>query len=160
MKSLLSVISLTLVLSGAARSQNLELEPFGDWLKSRPRWSQSTSEIAYIAVRCGALYGVIGSRFTSSDQKPELRLRGEDTIARGIRLTMFGNELAKDVGISKAFSQRRLDLMIEAYQNAVLQNRSLHNNIFHGFIQGDFSFCHEFERSIRAAANDASRQQN
>lgn len=153
----LGLLSFTLLVSSAAWSQTSDLEPFDDWLRSRPRWSQDKAEVAYVAVRCGVLYGVIGSRFTSSDQKPELRQRGEDSIARGMLLTMFGNELAKDVGMSKAFSDHRLNLMMAAYQQAVIQNRSLHNNMFHGFIQKDFSFCNEFERSVKEAAKDAPR---
>lgn len=157
MRILLAILTINVIFFGAANSQTLNLEPLEEWLLSRPRWSQDKTEVAYVAVRCGALYGVIGSRFTSGEQKPELRQRGEDSIARGVMLTMFGNELAKDSGMSKAVAQRRLNMIMDAYQQTVIQNRSLHNNMFHGFIQRDFSFCNDFEQSIKQAAKDASR---
>lgn len=72
-------------------------------------------------------------------------------------LTMFGNEFAKDTGMSKAVAQRRLNLIMDAYQQVVVQNRSLHNNMFHGFIQEDFSFCNDFERLVKQVAKDVSK---
>lgn len=157
LRTTLATLSINFLFSSVAISQTHNLEPFEDWLQSRPRWSQDKTEVAYVAVRCGALYGVIGSRFASNDQKPELRQSGNDTIARGAILTMFGNELGKDSGMSNAVAKRRLNLIMDAYQQAVVLNRSLHNNMFHGYIQQDFSFCNEFEQIVKQVAKETSK---
>ncbi len=156
-KPVWSALAISLLFTNPAGAQALDLEPFEQWQKSRPRWSADQSEVAYAAVRCGALFGVIGSRFAAADEKPESRLRGQDTIARGMMLTLFGNELAKGTGMSKAFSDRRFDSLMAAYQEKVIQNRSLHNNMFHGYIQGDFIFCNDFERLVKDVAKSVSK---
>ena len=66
---------------------------------------------------------------------------------------MFGHKLAQDQGWDTKNLLERYKTIMEAYYKIVGSNRTIHNNMFHGFIEDDYKFCIEFEKIIRAAAN-------
>ena len=126
MKSLRIMLLIATAVLSDARGQTPSLEPFEVWERARPKWASDITEVAYAAVRCGALYGVIGQWFENYSAKPEEKQRGADITGRGAMLVIFGNQLAGSVGVgmSSENQQRRMTALLETYQQVVC-NRSL-----------------------------------
>lgn len=146
-------ISITIFFSTISIAQTVPLEPFGEWAKSRPNWSRDSSEVAYVASRCGALYSPIGSVFSENGRTNKDKESGEDLIGRGMQLSLFGLQMARDKGWSTEKIMERHKGIAEVYFKIIATNRTVHNNMFHGFIKDDFQFCTDFERIVRAVAS-------
>jgi hypothetical protein len=137
----------------SSNAQTTILEPLKEWAEKRQKWSGDPSELAYVATRCGALYSPIGNVFSTLGKNDEDKVRGSDFQARGLQLTMFGHKLAQDQGWDTKNLLERHKTIMEAYYKIVGSNRTIHNNMFYGFIEDDLRFCIEFEKIIRSAAN-------
>jgi hypothetical protein len=154
MKLRILVVFLSL-LAFNAKAETQSLEPLTSLLEKRPRWASDPTEIAYVSVRCGSLFWVIGEMFSVSNKKGDEQT-GRDLKTAGLKLTLFGDELSKIDGMSEEVRNRRQDLLAKAYVDAVKDNRSLHNNMFHGFVEHDFRRCKEIEQMLLYAAEQAN----
>lgn len=74
--------------------------------------------------------------FSVSNKKGDEQT-GRNLKIAGLKLILFGNELSKIHGMSEEVRNRRQGLLAKAYVDAVKNNRSLHNNMFHGFVEHD-----------------------
>lgn len=135
-------------------AQSATLEPFDSWIKGRENgnWGADPSELGYVSVRCGALFGVVGAVFSNLGKSEEDKTRGLDIKARAISLIGFGNTMAETVGWSNERSSKRLQVHYGEYQKIIASNREIHNNMFHGFVQGDYKFCVEYEIMLKEVA--------
>jgi hypothetical protein len=131
------------------------LEPLNSLLEKRPRWTSDETEIAYVSVRCGTLFWVIGEMFSVSKKQGDEQT-GRDLKIAGLKLIIFGNELSKIDSMSEEVRNRRQELLAKAYGDAVKNNRSLHNNMFYGFVEHDFRRCKEIEQMLLDAATRAN----
>lgn len=138
-----------------AKAETQSLEPLTSLLEKRPRWASDATEVAYVSVRCGSLFLVIGEMFSASNKEGDEQT-GRDLIIAGLRLILFGNELSKVDGMSEEARNRRQDLLAKAYVDTVKNNRSLHNNMFYGFVEHDVRRCKEFEQMLPYAAEQAN----
>lgn len=132
--------------------QSSALEPLSDLNGKRPNWTKDVSEVAYVASRCGALYGPIGSIMAEKGGTKQDKESGEDLIGRGLQISLFGFQLARDNGWATEKLMERQKALSDIYWRTISSNRVTHNNMFHGIIEGDYKFCAEFERIIRAVA--------
>ena len=148
-----TLVSLSYVLSSACLAQALPIEPFADWSRTRPNWTKDPSEVAYVATRCGALYSPIGSIMAERGSTQQLKEAGEDLTVRGLRISIFGFQLARDSGWAAEIIRERQQFIAEIYWKIISSNRTIHNNMFYGFIENDFKFCSDFERVVRDLAS-------
>jgi hypothetical protein len=147
-----------LMSSGLASAQPSSLEPLESWAKARPNWGSDRSEAGYLATRCGALYGVVAAVFRNYGRSAEDKEMSADVTGRGLQLMVFGNELAGDVGWSQEHLSQRIRSIFDAYLQVVSSNRTVHNNMFHGFVEKDWTICNDFEKAVRAVASSINRK--
>ena len=146
------LFSLAFFASSVSLAQSTPLVPFVEWSSKNPNWSKDVNEFAYVAARCSALYSPIGSILAEKGATKQAREFGEDLIGRGVQISLFAFQLARDNGWSPEKLTERHKAIAEIYWKTISSNRTVHNNIFNGFIEDDYKFCVEFERIIRAAA--------
>jgi hypothetical protein len=137
-------------------AQPSSLEPFESWQKKNLNWAGDPSELAYVSVRCSALYLVIGTVFAELGRKPDQKAKGNDIKSRSVALTLFGSTMGETVGWSTQRSLQRFEANTDLYMKIITSNRVNHNNMFHGFVEGDYQFCLDFEQIIRAVANQVN----
>lgn len=135
-------------------AQPSRLESIESWQSMRPNWIDDTTELAYVAARCAALYGVIGAAFAANGTTDTHKKTSTEVVARGFKLMYVGSLLGKEVGLSDENFSRRYREISKQYVEVVSSNRTINNNMFHGFIEYDWKFCIDFEKKV-----DASRQQ-
>jgi len=138
-------------------AQPSSLEPFESWQIKNPNWYGDSSEIAYVATRCSALYGIVGIVFSNLGKTADDKAKGTDIVSRSMLLNMFGFKMGETVGWSNEKSSQRFQKNADLYQQIISSNRTTHNNMFHGFVQGDYQFCLDFEQIIKTAANQANK---
>jgi hypothetical protein len=91
----------------------------------------------------------IGGVFIENPSKDEDIQKGKEVRDRGFELTLFGNVVAETKGMSRENQIARFGLLFKSYAERIANNRRLHNNMFHGFIQSDFKFCLNLEAEYR-----------
>jgi hypothetical protein len=139
-------------------AQPSSLEPFESWQKKNLNWAGDPSELAYVSVRCSALYLVIGTIFAELGRKPYEKEKGNDIKSRSVTLTLFGSTMGEAVGWSTKRSLQRFEANSDLYMKIITTNRVNHNNMFHGFVEGDYQFCLDFEQIIYAIANEVNNK--
>lgn len=157
MRFFLVVIFLALPFGPSVIAQTQALEPIAQWERKTPKWASDPSELGYISVRCGALFGVIGTAFSNLGSKSGDTKTGNEVTARGVLLVMFGNQASESTGWSKAKLEERFNAISGSYLEIVSKNRTAHNNMFHGFIENDWKFCLELEGALKSLANRDKR---
>jgi hypothetical protein len=153
MKRIRSTVYALLLFSSCSMAQPTRLEPIESWQSRRPNWQDDKTELSYIATRCAALYGIVGTVFSIQGATEEDKKRSADIRVRSLKLMVIGSFLGKEVGMSDENFSQRFRGISEQYGEVVRSNRTIHNNIFHGFIEYDWKFCIDLEKMV-----DASRQ--
>ena len=151
------IFALAFFATSLVSAQPSSLEPFESWQIKNPNWAGDKSELAYVATRCSALFGVVGSVFSNLGKTADDNAKAVDIISRSMLLSMFGFKMAETVGWSNEKSGQRFQKNADLYQRVITSNRTVHNNMFHGFVEGDYQFCLDFEQIITAAANQANK---
>ncbi|MFZ4986657.1 MAG: hypothetical protein ACOYLF_14455 [Blastocatellia bacterium] len=147
-----------LMSGGLALAQPSSLEPLESWERVRPNWASDQSEVAYLASRCGVLYGAVGAVFRNSGRTADDKAQGTDVTGRGFQLIMLGNELAQEAGWSQENLTQRIRSISDSYLQVISSNRTVHNNMFHGFVGKDWTICTDFEKTLRAVASSINRK--
>lgn len=125
------------------------LLPFSDWDKDRKNWMSDKSEFSYALTRCGSLYSVVGIYFIANTANGDSS-DGKKLLGLGNAFLDTGGALASDGGMSIEAIGVRYNALQKTYIDAVKLNKSLHNNIFFGWVGADFEFCADkFERLFR-----------
>ncbi len=155
---LISAFLMVLTLFGTtAIAKSQSLEPIEKWEKRHSNWASDQSELGYISARCGALYGVIGATFRNFGGRPEDAQKGSEIIVRGLLLTIFGNQFSERIGWTKERLEQRFKDVSDKYLEVVSSNRTIHNNMFHGFVEGDWKFCIELEAMLKEVATNQKK---
>lgn len=138
----------------SANAQPSELEPFETWSAKRPNWTNDVSDVSYFAMRCGALYGVVATAFkNASNASAENYSQASDLTTRSLQLNLVGFAFGSEAGWKQQVMKERLSYLYGEYVKVISSNRTKHNNMFHGFVEGDWAFCVRYEKQFWAEAN-------
>lgn len=149
MKIYKKILVSALFISSLCNAQTTPLEPFSEWAKARPNWSNEITETSYVASRCGALFSPVGIVTAETGRTPKDKEIGENIVVKATQLSLLGFELAKKTGWSPEKIMERHKSITEIYFKTIRSNRTTHNNMFNGFIKDDFEFCIEFDKKVR-----------
>lgn len=152
------LVLLALAILSSPISYAEELEPFESWIQKRPDWSSDVTEFAYATTRCGTLFLVIGGVFVENPASQENVKQGNELRGRGFALQMFGSRIAESKGMNQESQLERAKLLYKSYAERIVTNRRLHNNMFHGWMLGDFKFCTDLEKNIRDFADEYTKR--
>ena len=150
------VFALAFLATSLVSAQPSSLVPFESWQKKNLNWAGDPSELAYVSVRCSAIYFVIGTIFAELGRTQDQKLKGNDLTSRSVRLTFLGSKIGETVGWDSQRSLQRFEANTDLYMKIITLNRVNHNNMFHGFVEGDYQFCLDFEQIIKAVANQVN----
>ena len=123
----------------SANGQN-SLEPVSN-IVARIQSPNDTSDIAYLGMRCGTLYGSIAAYFetngNTSDAQTikDLRRQADGFEKVAITLNLGANKMSNE-----AIKNQGLTL-IRYYSSAMTEGKRLNNNAFTPFIQSDLAAC-------------------
>jgi hypothetical protein len=130
---------LTFFILGTANAQTA-IEPISN-VVARIKNVNDTSEIGYIGMRCGSLYGSIAAYFevngNASDAQTirELNRQGDAFKKVGIALNLGANKMSSDAITKQA------NAFITFYTKTMSEGKRLNNNAFTPFIQADLASC-------------------
>ena len=124
---------------GIANSQNT-LDPVSN-VVARIKSPNNTSDIAYVGMRCSALYGYVAAYFemngNASDAPTIADLRRQANGFQKVALTL-------NLGVNKMSSdaiQKQGSVLTKYYAAAMSEGKRLNNNAFTPFIQSDLAAC-------------------
>jgi hypothetical protein len=157
-KSIYSFVAAISLFMFPLSAHSSSLVPLEAWERANPNWGGDLTEIAYLTTRCGALFGVIAAVFNTVGTTIKDKEIATDNQERATTLGVVGLSLAEKVGWSKENSTQRFKNIFQMYQQAVSSNRLNHNNMLHGFVQGDYKFCVEVEKQVSAGLEKARGQ--
>ena len=127
-----------LILSLPAESATLiALE---NYVQERPKWNEDISELAYIGTRCDCLYTVIGS-WAVENGRAQTKLYGKELLATSEIFRNVSTRLSMAANMNQTFIQKRFKEITNIYANTVVENKSVNNFLFEGYVGNDIMFC-------------------
>jgi hypothetical protein len=123
----------------SANGQN-SLEPVSN-VVARIQNPNNTSDIAYLGMRCGTLYGSIAAYFETNGNASDVQtIRELRRKADGFEKVAFTLNMGVNKMSTEAIKKQGLAL-VRFYSNAMAEGKRLNNNAFTPFIQSDLAAC-------------------
>jgi hypothetical protein len=85
----LIIVALNFLATNTALANN-NLTPLESYIKKNPLWIQNFDDIAYISVRCSALYAILGGAFIELGRNDDDKKIGDAVLNRGRALMNIG----------------------------------------------------------------------
>lgn len=117
------------------------LVPFEKWHSDRANWNKDPSEVAYVAMRCAALFNLVGNTFIENGATPKHKEDGRALVGKSDDLMDAGLRLSFSIGMDEKNILARSKSFSDIYSKQLVKNKQLHNNIFEGETGQDFNFC-------------------
>lgn len=134
------LVALCILFSVGVANSQTALDPVSN-VVARIKSPNDTSDIAYVGMRCSALYGSIAAYFetngNASDAPTIADLRRQANGFQKVALTL-------NLGVNKMSSdaiQKQGSVLIKYYAGAMSEGKRLNNNAFTPFIQSDLAAC-------------------
>ena len=134
------ILAISLLLTYSISSSQTAMEPVSN-IVSRIKGPNDVSDIAYLGMRCGSLYGSIAAYFevngNASDAQTikELNRQGDAFKKVGLTLNLGVNKMTKEAVTKQA------QTFISFYTKTMSEGKRLNNNAFTPFIQSDLAAC-------------------
>ncbi|MCE9551382.1 MAG: hypothetical protein K8R50_10370 [Betaproteobacteria bacterium] len=125
------------------------LIPMSENMEKNRDWINDPSEIAYFGSRCYVLYTLLGGYFLENGTSAENKKTGELFEQTGLIFLASSSVLSVGLGMSQESIIARSKMLTNAYGKSLVENKRLHNNVFHGYIESDLMQCERLNKDYQ-----------
>jgi hypothetical protein len=149
MQKLLTVFFLLLAFNIGAE----ELTPLLIYIKKHPAYLTNSTDVEYIANRCGSLMTILANRTREAGSSKEIIKLADHYTSIGNTYSSAGLLLSKAPKSSEKKYIETHKMFLNNYANLILQNWKK-GNVFRGLVEEDFTTCAAHESFYQKLASN------
>lgn len=149
MKNTMNINMLLALIFFSVSVEAESLIPMSENMEKNRDWINDPSEIVYFGSRCYALYTNLGAYFLENGTSAKDKKSGELLVQKSSIFFDGVYVLSMGLRMSQESFRARNTMLLDAYGKSLIENKRLHNNVFHGYIESDLMQCERLKEDYQ-----------